>query len=285
MNELITEPPFGISRPRPCGRSTFEFQTNFIIFGFLALIVDQIISWYCILTTPSKVIALFVNCLGVRRLLAISCKDISMRDLISSLRTRILIECAKRINPATRELVHGAVKEISIVCEGVSPSTIKRISRTLREMAPGDNLTDLFCSQRKRRCGRHSKLTPELRVEYLRIFQEYANAWMRLSVRMLRGELITAGHPLSTATIHAHLKLLHARKKKLRIKPKLTVFHKEDRARFILDAADRNHGLDRPNHFYQDQFDTIHVDESWFYLERITNEIWLIDGVVIPDTP
>ena len=47
----------------------------------------------------------------------------------------------------------------------------------------------------------------------------------------------------------------------------------EDRLRFILDAGDRGHGLNRVNHFYKDQFDTVHVDESWFYLERITNEI------------
>lgn len=208
-----------------------------------------------------------------------------MVDLTASLRTRILVLCAKNFNPVTKQLKNGSMKEISMECGGVSESTIKRISRVLREMTPEDNLADILRSHRQGRCGRSSKLTPELRTEYLRIFQEYANAWMRVSERMLRAELIAAGHTLSRSTIHAHLKILNAKKKNLRIKPQLTLIHMEDRLRFILDAGDRGHGLNRVNHFYKDQFDTVHVDESWFYLERITNEIWVIDGIVVPDAP
>ena len=29
---------------------------------------------------------------------------------------------------------------------------------------------------------------------------------------------------------------------------------------------DRRHGLHRPVHHWKDQKDTVHIDESWFYL-------------------
>lgn len=49
--------------------------------------------------------------------------------------------------------------------------------------------------------------------------------------------------------------------------------------------VDRAHGLNRPEHRWKDQLGTIHIDESWFYLNRVTNQILVFDGIVIPNAP
>jgi hypothetical protein len=49
--------------------------------------------------------------------------------------------------------------------------------------------------------------------------------------------------------------------------------------------ADRGHGLNLHQHRWKDQFDTVHVDESWFYLNRVDNAVTIIDGVTVPDAP
>ena len=54
---------------------------------------------------------------------------------------------------------------------------------------------------------------------------------------------------------------------------------------FVLDKVDRNHGRQRVNHLFKDLLSCIHVDESWFYLQKTSNRIRTMPGVVIPDHP
>jgi len=103
-----------------------------------------------------------------------------------------------------------------------------------------------MASKKKGRCGRPSKLTPELRAMYLQIGQEYADLWLRLTVRLFQSELETRGEHLSVSTISQHMKQLKMKETNLRIKPALTPDHKTARMRFILNQANREHGLNRP---------------------------------------
>jgi hypothetical protein len=74
-------------------------------------------------------------------------------------------------------------------------------------------------------------------------------------------------------------------KKNLSIKPALTPEHKPNRLKFILAQADRSHGVERHIHKFKKQFDTVHVDESWFYLQKVHNTILVLGGVEVPDAP
>lgn len=86
----------------------------------------------------------------------------------------------------------------------VSESSIKRIHRLGRDDPSSIKLE----THRVGRCGRTSKLTPELRVEFTRIAQEYANMWIRLTYRLAQEELSQAGFHLSLRTIGKHFKLM-----------------------------------------------------------------------------
>lgn len=208
-----------------------------------------------------------------------------MRDIEPARKVAIMIEAAKFTDVRSGRLFHGAIKHIIELFRPVSARTVKRIVKEYRDQRANGVVVPTFENKRRGRCGRHSKLTPELRVEYTRIAQEYANMWIRLSDRYLQIELQEAGYPLSRKCIQSHLKILKARKINLSIKPKLTPVHKEDRMRYVLDMADRNHGLNRPEHYWKNQLDIVHVDESWFYLNRVTNQIVVFEGVNIPEAP
>jgi hypothetical protein len=84
---------------------------------------------------------------------------------------------------------------------------------------------------------------------------------------------------VSTRTTGSLLKQMNARRINLTIKPSLSEI------RFILENANRDHGLNRVVHVYKDQLDTIHVDESWFYLKRVNNQVIIVAGTDIPQRP
>lgn len=106
-----------------------------------------------------------------------------------------------------------------------------------------------------------------------------------MSLAVLREKLIEAGFRLITRTISKHLVKLNKRTKNLRIKPTLTPLQRVNRLKYVLKQVDRAHGLNRPNHLYKDFYDTVMVDESWFYMKRVNNKVWLIDGTVVPNAP
>lgn len=58
-----------------------------------------------------------------------------------------------------------------------------------------------------------------------------------------------------------------------------------DRCQYVLDWADRAHGLNRPEHRWDDMFDTVMVDESWFYLTRVDNKVMVLPETDVPNHP
>lgn len=200
-------------------------------------------------------------------------------------RVAVLREASLWTDPNTNRLRDGAIQHIKHKFNPISRTSIQRIIRVYRESQDGGILTPEVASRRKGNCGRKSKLTIDLRGEYSRIVQEYANRWIRLSLVTLQAELRRVGFALSTSTISGHLKTLHRRVKNLRIKPHLTQQQMDDRSAYVLNQVDRGHGLDRPNHLYKDFYDTIMIDESWFFMKRVNNQVWLLDDTVVPDAP
>ena len=142
-----------------------------------------------------------------------------------------------------------------------------------------------FESKRVGHCGRRSKLTQELRGMYNEIGQEYADNWMRLTDRLCQEELHVRGVDIARATIQRHFKLLKAKRVNLRIKPTLSEDHKVARMEYILDMANRDHGVLRHRHFFHDQLDTVHIDESWFYITTVDHSVMIWDAIAVPEAP
>ena len=206
------------------------------------------------------------------------------RDLSAEKKLAIIIEAEKYRDMVTGKLIRGAVAHILHKFAPLSKTTLMRVVREYKAQQMAGNLTPCVAVGRKDHCGRKSKLSDELRAEYTRIVQDYANRWIRLSRRTLQEELRAAGFPLATRTINRHLKALHCRAANLRIKPTLSVQQKEDRLRYVLSQVRRAHG-DHQEHRFKDLMDTVMVDESWFFVKRVNNQVLLIEGTVIPPAP
>jgi hypothetical protein len=80
------------------------------------------------------------------------------------------------------------------------------------------------------------------------------------------------------------MKLMNARRVNLNIKPCLSDEQKLDRLEYVLSQVRRAHGH-QTEHKFKDLFDTVMVDESWFYMKRVNNTVIAIDGVVVPRAP
>lgn len=183
------------------------------------------------------------------------------------------------------KLVDGSIAKIAKEVGGVSRTTVDRVWKTYRKRTMTEGLdVDIKC-RKAGNCGRKSKLTPALRELYRSIAQEYANLWLRLSNVAIVREMGARGISISRSTVQQHLKILKAHKVNLRIKPLLTEAHKEARCKWVLDKADRSHGVNRPIHYFQAGFNTVHVDESWFFLQRVSNQVLVFDGINVPDAP
>jgi hypothetical protein len=120
---------------------------------------------------------------------------------------------------------------------------------------------------------------------YQEIGQEYADMWILLTGDICAAELADRGVVISARTVKRHFQLLKARKKNCFVKPSLSPAHKAARMEYILDQADRDHGLLRPEHRFRDQKDTVHIDESWFYLTTVDRNVLVWDDIFIPDSP
>jgi hypothetical protein len=177
----------------------------------------------------------------------------------------ILLACMFWCNAEGGRLVDGAMADILKKFAPTSATTVKRIWAEYRQGVLLGNHEPNLTNKRIGRCGRKSMLTPELRLAYRDVGQEYANKWMRLSSVLVVKELAARGHQVSRQTVLNHFRILKARKVTLRLKPLLTQHHKQERMRWIINKRDAQHGLNQPVHYWKEGFDTVHVDESWFW--------------------
>ena len=109
--------------------------------------------------------------------------------------------------------------------------------------------------------------------------------WIRLTPALLVAELGDREVAISESTVSWHLKILGAKRKNLAVKPLLTPQHRIDRMRYVLDQAVLDHGYERNIHHFRDNLDTVHVDESWFYLTTVDKQVLLWGDLMEPDHP
>jgi hypothetical protein len=197
----------------------------------------------------------------------------------------IVVECAKYHDTITEKLVRGAIPAILAQFTPISRRSIISYYGEFKRQQANGVLAPNLSPKRKGRCGPANTLTDKLRNEYNSIGQEYSNLRLKLTDRRLKEELATAGFALARSTIQDHLKQQKTTIRNVRIKPLLTAEHKKRRRMFILDQANRDHGLDRPEHHYRNQFHAVHVDESWFYLQNVYYKVVVWEGIKIPDVP
>lgn len=145
------------------------------------------------------------------------------KEIAITTKAAILHACAKLTDPITGDFAHGGRMQVLRQFPSVSLSSIIRIHR----LGKGSPLAIKLDSSRVGRCGRESKLTPELKEHYMEVAQEYANEWIRLTRRLAQVELEDRGFHLSTRTIGKHFSLMNAKTKNLAIKPALSPSHKE----------------------------------------------------------
>jgi hypothetical protein len=195
------------------------------------------------------------------------------------LKAAIIIECASRSDIVTRRLHHNALNEISEKFPTVLKETISQIWHFSKVQLKQDPTKLSLSPKRKKKCGRVTKLTDELKNKYLMIMNQFASCTTHLTVRMLKCELSLVGEDLSLSTIHSHLKIQGAKIKTLHLKPTLSDDQKRARLEYILSQADRSHGLDRPVAVWKNQKNVVHLDESWFYMQKDNNKILYIDGL------
>jgi len=208
-----------------------------------------------------------------------------MKEADAATKSAIVAECFKWCDPHTDVVVKGGYKKVMDKFPGVTRAAIRKYFGDFKKQRSAGVLSPDMSVKRVGKCGRPTKLTEVLKEHYRAIGQEYATLWIKLTVRELQIELERLGFHLSVSTIHGHLKQLKAKEINIRIKPLLTETHKRNRMTFILNKANRNHGLNRPEHYWKDQLDTIHVDESWFFMQNINNHVLVWDGIIIPDAP
>jgi hypothetical protein len=137
--------------------------------------------------------------------------------------------------------------------------------------------------RKKQNCGRKTKLTPDIVGFIESIAQDYANSGRYMSDRALQTDLEQLGHTFALRTVQQFLKKLKSTITKVWVKPHLTEEQKQKRLRWVLDKADRSHGLDRTQ--YKNGENTVHVDESWFYLQDVSSKMKILPNTILPNNP
>lgn len=130
------------------------------------------------------------------------------KDIDPDLKVRLVVESSKLEDPITGKLNRGAYKKMKVIFPWLKERTLRKIRDYKDKINLGINNPTLT-HKRVGRCGRYSKLQPELRERYLTIIQDYKNQLVRLTQRKLQKELEIAGHHLSLSTIAAHLKSIN----------------------------------------------------------------------------
>lgn len=204
-----------------------------------------------------------------------------MKESSAARKVEIITACAKYCDRLTGKLEYGALKILQDMFKPISERTIQRYWFEMNV----HGAAVLITNKKAGIVGRGSKLTDEVRLQYTEIAQEYATDWIRLTESLLREELNNRGFHFSTSTVHEHLKLLKAHHVNLRLKPTLTPMQRESRVKFVLSKADRQHGINRAEHYYSDPIDEVHIDESWFFLQTVDNQVLVFDGVIVPHAP
>ena len=161
-------------------------------------------------------------------------------------------------------LPHGGMKKLNARFPGMNLTarTVQRIVKQYREQAESVETSDQIDMSRKRaeRTGGHMmKLTEELAQC---LIETNDKNWGKLSNKRLDGKLSEQGYPCSTSSVRRWCKVLGAVRRRRYIRPKLTLRHKYNRLKWVIDEDDER------KRKFGDNNNTCHGDEKWFYIMR-----------------
>jgi hypothetical protein len=203
------------------------------------------------------------------------------KELSTPEKSTIVASANKMLIKGTNKLQRGAMKQISLTFQK-SERQIRRIRQQYHEQEDA-GIKFPSCKRQKTECGRKTKLTPALMETIEKIAQDYASSCRYMSERALQADLRSLDYPLSLRTCGLYLTRLGCKVSKVWIKPLLTDKHKSDRMLWIINKADRAHGLNFNK--FQSCFNRVHVDETWIYLKQTSSKIRLLTNSFLPVNP
>ena len=123
-----------------------------------------------------------------------------MKDISVEKKTAIVVKAQSLFVKGTNRLMNGSLKILKTMFKPISKASIDRILAGYHNQEKAGNKTPSLKSKRVGACGRHSKLTEQLKTLYATIGNTYARLWIRLSIRMVQEDLKKEGVHLSTST-------------------------------------------------------------------------------------
>ncbi|CAN0400133.1 unnamed protein product, partial [Pylaiella littoralis] len=169
-------------------------------------------------------------------------------------RYAIVVEAALAIPPGQVRIPKGALGPIG-ERYGVSPQYPSRLLKSAKDQINANQEVNLSSKGRK---GRPSLLTPS-KVAALKKVNSQNRSF---TLRQVSNQLTDLGLEFGKDTVRRWFKELGAAKKARRIKPSLSDAQKRRRIDYICDQVDETTGE------YLDQYNAVHLDESWFYLMK-----------------
>ena len=123
-------------------------------------------------------------------------------------------------------------------------------------------------------------MTPLLEGHIKETLQDYANIHRFASEERITANLLQMGHAIGRSSIHRYLEQMDVKTKTQYIKPMLSEKHKLARLKYVLDKVDTTQkGMWVP------QLETIHVDESWFYMRQLKYKLKVSADTILPEAP
>ena len=170
-----------------------------------------------------------------------------------------------RLYPGESKLRKGELTKLSHELK-VTTKTISRIALEYKNQVEEKGFMDVSLVPKKHgHVGRKNRLDNRTKK---RIHRKNTVTKGRLPLRMMAFQL-----GLKLTTLHRYMKRMGTTYRSLWIKPKLTEDHRMERIRFILKLRNGP----RSNQF-KNQFNTVVVDESWFYLKKDRTIVRLFPG-------
>ncbi|CAN0351453.1 unnamed protein product, partial [Laminaria digitata] len=155
---------------------------------------------------------------------------------------------------------------------GVGPEYPSKLWKNAKAQMDATQEVDLSNSTRT---GRPSLLTPT-KVATLKSVNKKNRSF---TLRQVSDQLKEIGLEYGTETVRWWFNKEGAAKVARRIKPSLSPAQKLRRIDFICDQVDETTGD------FLDQFNVVHVDESWFFFLRTKEKIRMFPGEHIPGAP
>jgi len=129
---------------------------------------------------------------------------------------------------------------------------------------------DIFKSKKAKIVGRKLKLTENVNESMKNVIREFNGD---ITYRKMETEMNKIGNNICFQTLNKYSNQIGIKSVNFYSKPKLTQINQIERLKFVLSQIDAQ---DKNNLIFKDHQQRVHLDEKWFYLERLRKSIKLI---------